>query len=63
MPEEAGLQQRHKKKSLAKHGMSVQPLTEQLAKKLHTRSKTGVVVKNCKNLNFKEIELDNIKKA
>ncbi|MDX8387082.1 MAG: DegQ family serine endoprotease [Ghiorsea sp.] len=46
MPEEAGLQRHQKRKDLARHGMSVQPLTEQLVEKLRTRSKTGVVVKN-----------------
>jgi serine protease Do len=45
MPEEAAFQQRQKNKSLAKHGMSVQPLTKPLAEKLGTRSKKGVVVK------------------
>jgi len=45
MPDDMAAQKQHKKISLAKHGLMVQPLTKALAEQLRTRSDKGVVVK------------------
>jgi len=45
MPDDVASQARSTQKTAAKHGMVVTPLTEQRAKKLRLKSKTGVVVK------------------
>ncbi len=45
MPDDEHASMGNKKKAVAKHGIIVEPLTDQAATRLKTRSKTGVVVK------------------
>jgi serine protease Do len=45
MPDEANARMSNKKKAVAKHGITVEPLTEKYAAKLRSRSTAGVVVK------------------
>ncbi len=45
MPDEANARMSNKGRAVAKHGIVVEPLTEKNAEQLHSRSKSGVVVK------------------